>query len=56
MAEAQKKRDAKPQREQTMQERVAERLSQMSADERFELMVSAGIFTRDGKLTPFYQG
>jgi hypothetical protein len=46
----------KPAREKTMQERVIERLRKMASDERFDLMVKAGIYTRDGKLTPFYPG
>ena len=46
----------KPAREKTMQERVIERLRKMSVDERFDLMVKAGIYTRNGKLMPNYQG
>jgi hypothetical protein len=55
MAEAKKKRSDSPTREKSMQERVLERVRKMSSDERFDLMVSAGIYTRDGKLTPQYQ-
>jgi hypothetical protein len=50
------KREKKPVREKTMQERVIEGLRKMSSAEKFELMVKAGIYTRDGKLTPLYQG
>jgi hypothetical protein len=55
MVEPKNKRGRKSAREKTMQERVLERLDQMTSDERFNLMVRAGIYTRDGKLMPNYR-
>jgi hypothetical protein len=38
------------------QERSIRRASKMTAQELFEVMVRAGIYTSDGKLTPRYGG
>jgi hypothetical protein len=39
-----------------VQERALKRLRKMSVREGFESLVRAGIYTRDGKLTPRYGG
>jgi len=37
-------------------ERALKRTREMTAEERFASLVRAGIYTRDGKLTPRYGG
>ena len=37
-------------------ERALKRFKRMTAPERFESLVRAGIYSRDGKLTPRYGG
>jgi hypothetical protein len=56
MSEPVKKRILKRLAEKSMQERVINRVRQMSSKELFELMISAGIYTRDGELTSHYRG
>jgi hypothetical protein len=40
----------------SMQERVIQKARKMSIDERFNVLVSAGIYTSDRKLTIAYSG
>ena len=56
MSEVIDKREKKRLPAKSMQERVIERIRQMTSKERFDLMVAAGIYTSDGKLTPQYRG
>jgi hypothetical protein len=40
----------------TWQDEVIEDVRKMTTEELFDIAVAAGIYTRDGKLTPMYRG
>lgn len=56
VSNASKKQPKKSAKKKTIQEQVIEDVRKMSVQELFELAVAAGIYTRDGKLTPMYRG
>jgi hypothetical protein len=39
----------------SLRKKVAARLSKLSSDERLEILVSAGVLTKNGKLTAGYR-
>ena len=55
MSVVSEKRAQKPVLAKSMQERVVDRVREMTPEQRFKLMVSAGIYTADKRLTEKYR-
>jgi len=49
------KKSSKTGKPKTWQDELIEDVRKMSTEELFDIAVAAGIYTRDGKLTPRYQ-